>query len=81
MKAEELKTKIRYAIATSIHSNPNSLGFQGYDTATEKCLKIIDDYARIQIEKDREDACNKIVGYATKEVVKGIIRNRPIIID
>ena len=55
MKAEQLKSKIRYAIATSIHSNPNSLGFQGYDNATEKCLKIIEEYARIQIEKDREE--------------------------
>ena len=54
MKAEELKSKIRYAIATSIYSDPTSLGFKGYDNATEKCLKIIEEYTRIQIEKDRE---------------------------
>lgn len=53
MKAEELKSKIRYAIATSIYSDPTSLGFKGYDNATEKCLKIIEEYARIQIENDR----------------------------
>jgi hypothetical protein len=85
MKAEELKTKIRYAIATSIHSNPNSLGFQGYDNATEKCLKIIEDYAKIQIEKDRRET-KRLMNDKLKDFeglnpeIEAII-DRPIILD
>lgn len=60
MKAEQLKSKIRHSIATSIYSNPNSLGFKGYDDATEKCLKLVEQYVRIQIEKDRERLKEKI---------------------
>ena len=54
MKAEELKAKIRNAIATSIYTGSLGMGMNRYDDATEKCLKIIDEYAQNQIEKDRE---------------------------
>jgi len=87
MKAEELKSKIRYAIATSIYSDPTSLGFKGYDNATEKCLKIIEEYARIQIEKDRENSKlllkqhlqTHVAGYTPCCIE--VFKNRPITLD
>jgi len=87
MKAEELKSKIRYAIATSIYSDPTSLGFKGYDNATEKCLKIIEEYARIQIEKDRENS-KLLLKQHLQTHVSGytpccieVFKNRPITLD
>lgn len=87
MKAEQLKNKIRQAIATSIHSNPNSLGFQGYDDATEKCLKLIEQYTRVQIEKDRERIKYLLTEHLSTHVSGNIacclnsVNETPIILD
>jgi len=82
MKAEELKSKIHYAIATSIYLDPLSLGFHDYDKATEKCLSIIEAYAKDQIEKDRERVENTSYEYFSGEVTAyQLHQDTPIILE
>jgi hypothetical protein len=95
MKAEQLKAKIRNAIATSIYTGSLGMGMNGYDDATEKCLKIIDEYARIQIEKDRSETKRlmndklkdfeglnpEIEDIIDRDVIFESYNNTPIILD
>ena len=80
MKAEELKSKIHYAIATSIYLDPLSLGFHDYDKATEKCLSIIEAYAKDQIEKDRERVKEEFNEDPFVSIEK-VLQSTPIILD
>jgi hypothetical protein len=81
MKAEQLKAKIRNAIATSIYTGSLGMGMNGYDDATEKCLKIIDEYARIQIEKDRKRILQEYYNGTNTSDFNTMVKNTPIILD
>ena len=77
MKAEELKNKMRYEIAKSIHGDPG-------DVASEKCFNLAQEYARIQIEKDREmvkDAVHESGLYHNHIGLDKIYKNTPINLD
>jgi len=80
MKAEEIIRKIHYAIATSIYLDPLSLGFHDYDKATEKCLSIIEAYAKDQIEKDRERVKEEFNEDPFVSIEK-VLQSTPIILD
>ena len=54
MAVDELRAKIRYGIATSIHAAIQQ-GFMGYDEAADKVLKIALEYSNNKLNEAAEN--------------------------